>query len=305
MASALLHLLLLLVSLWVPLEAVESSAGEADEESQIRFTFAPQTEEEIEGRIEGDLPIPPAPVAPPAEPDFIPQGLPSLEPPTSQAPPPEPAEALADEIEATVSSDLPPADEAPLQREAEPREQADLSRRLQDFGEALDRARAARPRGPSGSPEGRNVFVPDVSVSPETGFGVGNLVFESRDYDWSDYARQIYVAIWRAWHNRLYETVDDFEKWGHENNRWMLDHWSGVRFVIQRSGEVTGIVVEAPSGCLPLDDSAADALAEVILPPLPADFPRDREVVHARFIAIAPIMKLRPGLRRMKMLGYF
>ncbi len=85
----------------------------------------------------------------------------------------------------------------------------------------------------------------------------------------------------------------------------MLDHSSGVRFVIQRSGEVTGIVVEAQSGCLPLDDSAADALAEVILPPLPADFPRDREVVHARFIAIAHIMKLRPGLRRMKMLGYF
>ena len=56
-------------------------------------------------------------------------------------------------------------------------------------------------------------------------------------------------------------------------------------FTIQRNGEVTGIILEGPSGCYPLDDSALDALREVILPPLPKDFPRDQETVHARFIA--------------------
>ena len=55
--------------------------------------------------------------------------------------------------------------------------------------------------------------------------------------------------------------------------------------MIEGDGEVTGITVEAVSGCPPLDDSAADALDEVILPRCPPTFPREREVVHARFIA--------------------
>lgn len=313
--SVLLHLLLLLVSLWMPLGTEEAVTADTEEESLIRFTFAPQTERDVEGRIEGDLPVPPQ-TAPSLEPDFVPQGAPTLEPPTSQVPlvPPEPFEerqavepdgdeAVAEELEATPASDLPLADEGPLQ--VDPREKPELGQRLQEFGRALDRAREARPRGPAGSPEARNVFVPDISVSPATGFGVGNLVFESRDYDWNDYARQIYFAIWRAWHNRLYQTVDDFEKWSHEGNQFLLDHQTQIRFVIEGSGQVTGIAIEFPSGCVPLDDSAADALAEVILPPLPADFPRDSEVVHARFIAFAEIRDLRPGLRRLKMLGYF
>ena len=67
----------------------------------------------------------------------------------------------------------------------------------------------------------------------------------------------------------------------------------------------TFIAVESPSACLALDDSATDALAEVILPPLPADFPRDRETVHGRFIARGEIMSMRPHLSRLKRLGYF
>jgi TonB family protein len=134
---------------------------------------------------------------------------------------------------------------------------------------------------------------------------VGNLQFESRDYDWADYGRAIYVAIWRAWHNRLLITAGVFERWSTQNREPLLDHQSVVRFVIERSGEVTGVVVEAPSGCYPLDESAADALKSVILPPLPADFPRDRENVRAMFLASGEIRFLRSTLEILKTRGYF
>jgi hypothetical protein len=133
---------------------------------------------------------------------------------------------------------------------------------------------------------------------------MGNLTFETREYDWSDYARQIYIAIWRAWHRRLYETTDDFEKWAYANG-WFLNHESRIRFVIERTGQVNGIVIEGRSGCDPLDLSATQALAEVILPPLPADFPKEREVVHARFLAEGRVHDMRPVLSALRRYGYF
>ena len=72
------------------------------------------------------------------------------------------------------------------------------------------------------------MIVPDLSQVPSSGFGVGNLTFESTDYDWSDYGRQIYMAIWRAWHNRLYATTDDFEKWAYRTDEWFIRHQSAV-----------------------------------------------------------------------------
>ncbi len=59
------------------------------------------------------------------------------------------------------------------------------------------------------------------------------------------------------------------------------------------------------SGCDPLDSSALDALSEVILPPLPADFPRDSETIRATFIARGDIMSMRDAFRYMKQIGYF
>lgn len=179
----------------------------------------------------------------------------------------------------------------------------DLQSRLRDFGRAIGRAPEQPGEGPEGSGSGRGgVSLPDF---PSAGFGVGNLHFESRDYDWANYGRAIYVAIWRAWHNRLLITAGVFERWSTQNREPLLDHQSVVRFVIERSGEVTGVAVETPSGCHPLDDSAADALRSVILPPLPSDFPRVRENVRAMFLANGEIRFLRPSLELLKARGYF
>jgi TonB family protein len=179
----------------------------------------------------------------------------------------------------------------------------DLNARLREFRQALGQALAETRDAPEGSGPGRGgVTMPEL---PNAGFGVGNLQFESRDYDWGDYGRAIYVAIWRAWYNRLLISAGVFERWSTQNREPNLDHQTVVRFVIERSGEVTEVSVETPSGCYPLDDSAADALRAVILPPLPSDFPREQERVRATFLAQGEVRMLRPNLEWLKSRGYF
>lgn len=232
--------------------------------------------------------------------------------PSSSPPPPSPAvEQPETEIEEEErdGADVPgsavdPEDEAESTRPAgtTPQQQRrlDVEGALRDFNRTLRRP----PSESDGSGKGLNI--PDLPPFPATGFGFGNLEFESRDFDWSDYARQIYMAIWRAWHNRLYVTADEFERWAYEGRSWVLNHQNRVTFTIEGNGQVTGIAIETPSGCYPLDDSAVDALTEVILPPLPSDFPRSRETVHARFIADSPdVRTMRGYLKYLKDAGYF
>jgi len=182
-------------------------------------------------------------------------------------------------------------------------ESKDILGRLRDFKRALAAPRPSTARGPQGGGKGTGgVTMPAL---PPTGFGIGNLEFEGRDYDWESYGRQIHGIIWRAWHNRLLTTSSVFERWAGENRNWMLDHRNGVRFTILKSGQVVDVAIETPSGCYPLDDSATDALREVVLPPLPSDFQRDSETVHARFVAEGEIRNMKAFLQQMKNAGYF
>jgi hypothetical protein len=179
----------------------------------------------------------------------------------------------------------------------------DLLGRLREFRQAVEAPRPAPPQGPKGGGTGRGgITMPNL---PASGFGVGNLEFEGRDYDWESYGRQIHGIIWRAWHNRLLITSSVFEKWASENRIWILDHRNGVRFTILKSGQVVDVAIETPSGCYPLDDSATDALREVVLPPLPEDFQRDSETVHAQFIAEGEIRGMKEYLQQMKDAGFF
>jgi hypothetical protein len=179
----------------------------------------------------------------------------------------------------------------------------DILGRLREFKRAVEAPRPSSPTGPSGGGKGTGgVTMPAL---PPTGFGIGNLEFEGRDYDWESYGRQIHGIIWRAWHNRLLITSSVFERWAAENRNWMLDHRNGVRFTILKTGQVVDVAVETPSGCYPLDDSATDALREVVLPPLPSDFQRDTETVHARFVAEGEIRTMHAFLQQMKNAGFF
>jgi len=182
-------------------------------------------------------------------------------------------------------------------------EPKDIFGRLREFKKAIEAPRPSTPRGPEGG--GKGVGGVTMPALPPTGFGIGNLEFEGRDYDWESYGRQIHGIIWRAWHNRLLTTSSVFERWAAENRNWLLDHRNGVRFTILRTGQVVDVAIETPSGCYPLDDSATDALREVVLPPLPADFPRETETVHARFVAEGEIRTMKAFLSQMKNAGYF
>jgi hypothetical protein len=114
------------------------------------------------------------------------------------------------------------------------------------------------------------------------------LEFSSRDFDWSEYGATVHSAVMRAWLRRLYWALASFEQWAREN-RPDLDHENRIDFVIERRGDLTGIRLVGGSGCTPLDESALAALEEVVLPPLPDDFPRDSELVRATFHVRGPI----------------
>ncbi len=182
-------------------------------------------------------------------------------------------------------------------------EPKDILGRLREFRKAVEAPQPSTPPAQEGGGHGSGGIT--MPALPSTGFGVGNLEFEGRDYDWENYGRQIHGIIWRAWHNRLLVTSSVFERWAAENRSWMLDHRNGVRFTILRTGQVVDVAIETPSGCYPLDDSAVDALKEVVLPPLPADFQRDTETVHARFIAEGEIRTMKAFLQQMKNAGFF
>jgi outer membrane biosynthesis protein TonB len=325
--SILLHALLVLFSVWFPFSRSAAVPAVDRPEETITFSFAenvePTTDDPLEdsrfrpiepapNEVPDPLPVPEPPESPPveaAEPDVSEVAIEEEIGREEDLPEPEPTE-VADQLEPPGAEwrDRPDAvdRQAPVDPEASPSARdIDMERALRSFARAMAGAQAA-PQPPAPPRDARqNVIVPDFSRLPYSGFGMGNLVFESRDYDWSDYGRQVYMAIWRAWHNRLWMTTDDFEKWAHRHRTYQLDHMTQVRFVIERNGQVTGIAQEAASGCDPLDASALEALAEVILPPLPPGFPRDREIVHARFLAQGRTLDMRPHLGRLRAAGYF
>src|SRR5262245_21865452 len=168
------------------------------------------------------------------------------------------------------------------EQRGEPSQDQSIDARLRSFRSAVEKLGVPSAGGPKGGGSGSGGM--DMPELPPTGFGVGNLEFEGRDYDWTDYYRAICWPILRAWYARLYLTSGSFEKWAATVRSTMLNHQVKVRFTIQSSGEVTDVAVELPSGCPPLDQSATDALRAVILPKLPPDFARSSETVHARFI---------------------
>jgi len=167
-------------------------------------------------------------------------------------------------------------------------EPKNLQSRLQDFRHALEVPRPPSPKGPKGG--GLGLGGVTMPALPATPYGFGNLQFEhSNEYNWEDYGRSIYMVIWSEWHRQLLATSNLFERWSAEKRIALLDHQSRVRFTILRSGQVVDVAVETGSGCVPLDDSATNALKAVILPPLPEDYKGETETIHATFQAEGPI----------------
>jgi TonB family protein len=168
----------------------------------------------------------------------------------------------------------------------------------------VPRPKGGLQKGPGTEGGGRRHGL-NLELPPESG-AFGDFAFDDKDYDWSDYYSQMYWSIWRAWHNRLYAMTPIFERWSVQHHTRELKGSVLVRFVIERSGSVSTIEVLEASTLKPLDDSAQAALREVILPPLPDDFPKDREGVSGRFLMEVPDLEsFKYGLRMMKYRGIF
>jgi TonB family protein len=315
--SLAFHAVLVLLGTWVPLFSIASAPG--PEETAVTFHFDPPSPldmPEPAATPPAPAPTPPEPEPEPAPPE--PAEEPLLRPRPEQGegpltevpgiPPAGPPRARERQEEREPA---PPArDPRPPQRDetGDPR-RLDVARALREYEESLrDRAPAIEPtpRGESAPTDG---YRPGPGAVPSIGFGMGNLVFQSGDYDWSDYARQVIVILERAVNHRIWVTLDDFERWAHRNDNWLIrpDQRVRVRFVIERNGDITGIEIEGPSGVAPFDAAVRDSLEEAIVPPLPASFPREREVVRVEglFPAGAPIQKLRPAYERWKARGMF
>ncbi|MDQ7087937.1 MAG: TonB family protein, partial [Acidobacteriota bacterium] len=62
-----------------------------------------------------------------------------------------------------------------------------------------------------------------------------------------------------------------------------LDGTVTIHFVFHRDGHVSEVEILAPSPVPTLDRASATALIRAVLPPLPADFPRDQEGITYSF----------------------
>ncbi len=300
--STWVHLLLLFLLVWLPV-------------------IRPQPKEEKKEVVEFDVAKKEAPKPKPREPDpktfqrapakappapsgsaddrrvAVPRANEAMPPPQAKMSSPPPPE----------SSEGPKGDRArgPAEGSGEPAEgpgrgpgvpgNSDLKRALSDFRRSLLALDGSGGGAKGGGGEGSGGSGIGSGPPSASGFGFGNLMFEGNDYDFvkKGYASQAYYAILKAWYRRLYAMSDRFEQWAFAHGNWLLDHQNRIRFVIGRNGQIVRVDLITESGCQPLDTSALDALREVVLPPLPEDFPRSEEGVMVTFVATGDIHMMR------------
>jgi len=107
----------------------------------------------------------------------------------------------------------------------------------------------------------------------------GTLSFDTKGFDWGDYARQLYLIIKKNWYDRI-----PIAAWYGQKGKVF------VRFVIEKDGAITDLAVIRSSDIAPFDLAAENAIrASNPLPPLPGNFPKEREGVTFGFYYNLPI----------------
>lgn len=139
-----------------------------------------------------------------------------------------------------------------------------------------DRLRQALARMGAGGSVDANGGAPYKFDNPTAGLSTptGSLSFDTKGFDWGDYSRRIYWIIWSNWHDRMPPAIQTGLKGS-----------VTVHFVIEKDGTLTGIQILTESGVPAYDSAAVLALeASNPLPPLPKNFPDDKEGVTGRFL---------------------
>jgi len=111
------------------------------------------------------------------------------------------------------------------------------------------------------------------------GGNYGTLSFDTKGFDWGDYARQLYLIIKKNWYDRIPIAA----YYGQKGKVF-------IRFVIERDGSITDLAVIRSSDISPFDLAAENAIrASNPLPALPSNFPKEREGVTFGFYYNLPI----------------
>jgi TonB family protein len=111
------------------------------------------------------------------------------------------------------------------------------------------------------------------------GGNYGTLSFDTKGFDWGDYARQLYLIIKKNWYDRIPIAA----YYGQKGKVF-------IRFVIERDGSITDLAVIRSSEISPFDLAAENAIrASHPLPALPSNFPKEREGVTFGFYYNLPI----------------
>lgn len=140
--------------------------------------------------------------------------------------------------------------------------------------EGPGRGRAGRPGAPGSGA--------DFNVGMGGGY-FGDVMFESGDYNWSDYSTKVYFAVFRAWLREMDGRIPRFERDQALRSLPNLDGEVAIRFVLHRNGEVDQLEILRESPVPSLDEASSAALKRAVLPALPSDFPRDQERVTFLF----------------------
>jgi TonB family protein len=206
-------------------------------------------------------PAPPEPAGDSAQPsEDEPQGgggtTQQLRPPARQVPPP-PAEPRAPADGATDQEPTVPSDGAGQDDESQPPAQEPRLTLPPNDSWAL-------PPGEGGLPENPDRRGGQVDE--------GGLSFDTQWYEWGPYAAKMLRAIRRNWQ------IPEIARLG-------VSGVVRIRFFIERSGEVTGLVITDESGRPPMDFAARDAIVDSSpFDPLPGDLIGvDREGVTITF----------------------
>lgn len=109
------------------------------------------------------------------------------------------------------------------------------------------------------------------SRQPSRIWEFGGLSFETKNFEWGDYARRLQEIIRSNWRIPLSAQMGEIGK-------------CRFRFTIERDGQLSSIELVKSSGIPALDNAAQQALqASSPVPPLPARFPKERETVTCGF----------------------
>jgi TonB family protein len=275
------------------------------------------TPELIQG---GAPPAPQIPPSPPVQqlPRVAPETPPEPEPAQEEErpAPAEPEPPAPDETSArTATDESGPAreDEVPLQADGQPQENDDgqderaIDPKQKSFSQALDRLATKSlptdlqavappdqqpPRLQSGDPTQWQFNNPD----PKYPVSVGSLSFDSRGADFGPWLAEFHARVlaeWNrnltAWYERLWREIltapspDPMQQNALIRRLNSIRGVTGVVFVVTREGSVIDLELIHPSGTLELDRSVQKTLRNVMLPPLPPDFPDEFFPIRAGF----------------------